>query len=285
MSHVEYRARPRVTTPLMICAFAGWNDGGEGATTTARRLCEQWGARPFASIDPEEFYDFQVHRPTVSLVAGETRRIDWPRNDFSHARVGSRDSVVFLGVEPNTRWRTYCDQILGVSTDLGGVELLVTLGAFLADVPHTRPAPVTAASSDPRWSDLPGVESPRYEGPTGIVGALNDRAAKAGVPALSLWAASPHYLPQATNPKVVLALMERLRDLVGLEIDTGEVELLAHGWEQKVTEAIDEDGNLAQYVRRLEEASGEPGHLELPDGEDLAAELERYLREYGGADE
>ena len=285
MSHVAYRARPRVTSPVVICAFAGWNDGGEGATTTTRLIREQWAARRFASIDPEDFYDFQVHRPVVRLVSGETRRIDWPRNDFAHARVGERDLIVFEGVEPNTRWRSYGDQILRVCSDLGGVDVLVTLGAFLADVPHTRPAPVTAASSDPRWSGRPDVVPARYEGPTGIVGVLNDRAARSGLPSLSLWAASPHYLPQSTNPKVALALMERLRDLLGIQIDTSDVERSALEWEQEVTQAIEEDGNLAHYVRRLEEAVEQGDGFEVPTGEDLAAELERYLREHGGPEE
>ncbi|HZD17553.1 MAG TPA: PAC2 family protein [Actinomycetota bacterium] len=285
MNHLAYRARPRVTDPIVVCAFAGWNDGGEGATTTVRLIREQWGGRRFASIDPEEFYDFQVHRPTVRLVDGDTRRLDWPRNVFSHARVGGRDLVLFLGVEPNLRWRTYCDQILRVCSDLGGADVLVTLGAFLADVPHTRPAPVTASSTDPRWSGRSDVVAARYEGPTGIVGVLNDRAAKAGVPSMSLWAASPHYLPQTANPKVSLALMERLRELVGLEIDTDAVERSARTWEQEVTEAIDEDGNLAYYVRRLEEATEDGAMPEVPSGEDLAAELERYLREHGGPEE
>lgn len=268
---------------MVICAFAGWNDGGEGATTAARLVREQSGARRFASIDPEDFYDFQVHRPTVRLVDGETRRIDWPRNDFAHARMGDRDLVVFLGVEPNTRWRTYCDQILRACTDLGGVDVLVTLGAFLADVPHTRPSPVTAASSDPRWSERPDVVPARYEGPTGIVGVLNDRAARAGVPSLSLWAASPHYLPQTANPKVALALVHRMRTLLGLDLDTDGLERSSREWEREVSEAIEEDGNLADYVRRLEEAADDGGgYDEVPSGEDLAAELERYLREHGG---
>ena len=288
MSFVEYRARPELTSPIAICAFAGWNDGGEGATTAARELRDQWGARRFATIDPEEFYDFQVHRPTVRLLDGETRRIDWPSNDFWWARVGDRDVAVFLGLEPNVRWRTYCEQILRVCSDVKA-SVVVTLGAFLADVPHTIAAPVSAASTDPAWASRPGVLPARYEGPTGIVGVLNDLAAKAGVPAVSLWAASPHYLPQTSNPKVALALMERLRDLLGLEIDTGEVELAARGWEREVNDAIDEDGNLADYVKRLEEAAEQGLAIgadpsDVLSGEELAAELERYLREHGASD-
>jgi len=283
VSFVEYRARPAVTAPVVICAFSGWNDGGEGATAAVRYLREQWGARRFASIDPEEFYDFQVHRPTVRLVEGETRRLDWPRNDFWWARVGQRDVVLFSGVEPNVRWRTYCEQILQVCAELEA-SVVLTLGAFLADVPHTVPAPVTASSTDPTWALRGDMVPARYEGPTGIVGVLNDLAGRAGTPAVSVWGASPHYLPQTSNPKVALALMERVRDLLDVEVDTTEVELVSRSWEQQVEEAIGEDGNLGEYVRRLEDATDDDADDDVTDvsGEDLAAELERYLREHGG---
>jgi proteasome assembly chaperone (PAC2) family protein len=289
VSFVEYRARPDLSEPIVICAFGGWNDGGEGATTAARQLRDQWGGRRFASIDPEEFYDFQVHRPTVRLIDESTRRIDWPANDFWWARVGERDVVVFVGLEPNVRWRTYCQQILRVCADLEA-SVLVTMGAFLADVPHTIPSPVSATSSDPSWATKQGMVTARYEGPTGIVGVLNDLAGSAGVPTVSMWAASPHYLPQTANPKVSLALMERLRDVLGLEVDTGEIELASRNWEREVNDAIDEDGNLGDYVKRLEEAA-ENGSLDPADpsdafsGEELAAELERYLREHGASEE
>ena len=210
------------------------------------------------------------------------RRVSWPRNDFSFARLGGRDIVVFLGVEPNVRWRTYAQSILSVCSELRA-ELLVTLGAFLADVPHTRPSPVNAASEDETWLAKPGVEPARYEGPTGIVGVVNATAARAGVPALSLWGAASHYLPQTVNPKVALALLEALRELTGLPIDTGEMEMAARAFEREVTEAIEEDGNLEAYVKRLEE-SVEGGELEVASGDDLAAELERYLRDHGGAE-
>jgi proteasome assembly chaperone (PAC2) family protein len=287
VSFLEYSARPELTEPAVICAFAGWNDGGEGATGAVRALRDQWGARRFASIDPEEFYDFQVNRPTVRLVDGQTRRIDWPASEFWWARVGDRHVVLFLGVEPNVRWRTYCEQILRACSDVRA-SVLVTLGAFLADVPHTMAAPVSAASSDPAWSARTGVVPARYEGPTGIVGVLNDLAARAGMPSVSLWAASPHYLPQTSNPKVALALMQRVRDLLELEVDTGDVELAGRAWEREVTEAVDEDGNLGEYVRRLEEAAAQGLGADpsaAPTGEELAAELERYLREHGGRDE
>lgn len=288
MTHVEWDSRPEVVHPVMICAFAGWNDGGEAASASVRYLRDQWRARRFARIDPEEFFDFQVNRPTVRLVNELTRRIEWPSNDFSVARSGTRDVVVFLGAEPNLRWRTYCDEILGVARELD-VELLVTLGAFLADVPHTIPAPVSAGSQDPRWLAKPGVIPARYEGPTGIVGVLNDQAARAGITAVSLWGAAPHYLSSSANPKVALALLERLRDLVRLEIDVGDMEHDVRRWERQVEDAIGEDGNLAGYIRRLEEVAEtgvDPGEetADMPSGEDLAAELERYLRERGDGD-
>src|SRR5918995_3127692 len=291
VTHGDYQPRPELSNPVMVCAFGGWNDGGEAATTAVRTLRSQWGARRFAEIDPEEFYDFQVHRPTVRLIEGSTRRIDWPASRFFSARINDRDAIVFVGVEPNMRWRTYADAILQVCNDLD-VSLLVTLGAFLADVPHTRPAPVNAASEDEAWLARPGILPARYEGPTGIVGVLNSAASRAGLSALSLWAAAPHYLPQSRNPKVALALLEALRDLTGLEIDTGEIDLAARVFEREVTEAIEEDGNLAAYVRRLEEASEVDGDedddasaLQVASGEDIAAELERFLREHNGSTE
>jgi proteasome assembly chaperone (PAC2) family protein len=281
MGSVMYRTRPPVSEPVVICAFAGWNDGGEGATLAVGSLRDQWSARGFATIDPEEFYDFQVHRPSVRIDDGQTRRIDWPRNEFSWAQVGEQDVVLFSGVEPNVRWRTYCEQILQVCSELEA-RVLVTLGAFLADVPHTAAAPASASSSHPSWADRADIVPARYEGPTGIVGVLSDLAGRSGIPTVSIWGASPHYLPQTTNPKVALALMERIRELLELDVDTGTMEAAAGGWERQVNEAIDEDGNLSDYVQRLEAAVDELAEGDVPTGEDLAAELERYLREHGG---
>jgi proteasome assembly chaperone (PAC2) family protein len=279
VSRVEWIFRPQVSRPVVVCAFAGWNDGGEAATTAARHLKDQWVARRFAGLDPEEFYDFQVNRPTVRLQAGLTRRLDWPRNDFFLARPGDRDTILLIGVEPNVRWRTYCQTVLQIAHDLDA-ELLVTLGAFLADVPHTAPSPVGVSSSDAEWLARPGVEPARYEGPTGIVGVLQDAASKVGLTSVSLWGAASHYLPTETNPKVALALLEALRDVVGLEVDTRDMERLATGWQRRVDEEIAEDAELTDYVRRLEEAGAATGDLgPVPSGEDLAAELERFLRD------
>lgn len=279
VGHVEWIFRPEVSRSIVVCAFGGWNDGGEGATTALRDLRDRWAARRFASMDPEEFYDFQVHRPTVRLQPGLMRRLEWPRNDFSLARSGGRDVVLLLGTEPNLRWRTYAQEVLQVAIELGA-ELFVTLGAFLADVPHTMPAPVSASSTDPGWLARPGVEPARYEGPTGIVGVLHDAAPALGLPSLSLWAAAPHYLPSGPNPKVALALLEALRDIVGLEVDTRDMARIAEGWQRRVDEEVAEDPGLADYVRQLErEGTGEPSPM--PDAEDLVEELERYLRDQG----
>ncbi|MGZ8612172.1 MAG: PAC2 family protein, partial [Actinomycetota bacterium] len=252
MSRVEWIFRPQVSHPVVVCAFAGWNDGGEAATTAARHLKDQWVARRFAGLDPEEFYDFQVNRPTVRLQAGLTRRLDWPRNDFSLARSGERDVVLMIGVEPNVRWRTYCQTVLQIAHDLDA-ELLVTLGAFLADVPHTATAPVSASSTDAEWLARPGVEPARYEGPTGILGVLQDSAAKVGLTSVSLWGAAPHYLPSETNPKVARALLEALRDVVGLEVDARDMARVAAGWQRRIDDEVAEDAELTDYVRRLED--------------------------------
>jgi proteasome assembly chaperone (PAC2) family protein len=283
VGHVEWKSRPEVRRPVVVCAFSGWNDGGEAASTAARYLREDLGASRFARVDPEEFFDFQMHRPTVRLVEGITRRIDWPQNDFAIARSARRDLIVFSGTEPNTRWRTYCDALLEVARSLEA-ELLVTLGAFLADVPHTADPPIAVASADPAWLERPGVVPARYEGPTGIVGVLHDMAGSAGLPSVSLWGAAPHYLSANANPRVALALLEQLRELLDLELDTGRMERAARAWLEQVNEAIEEDGNLAGYVRRLERASEEGEDVEMPSGDDLAAELERYLRERGESD-
>ncbi len=279
MGHIEYEFRPDVSSPVMVCAFAGWNDGGEAATTAARYLRDRTGARRFGRLDPEEFFDFQVNRPRVTLDAGMTRRLEWPACELYHVRRSGRDLLLLIGVEPNVRWRTFCASILEVCSSLG-VELLVTLGAFLADVPYSRPAPVTASSADPRWAVRLGVAPSTYEGPTGIVGVLGDAAGAVGLPAVSIWAASPHYLPSGPNPKAALALVEKLRDLLGLEIDTADVETSARVWEERMRRAIDGDPNLADYVRRLEDAVSEEDEASrIPDGDELVRELERFLRE------
>ena len=273
--------RPELTRPAMVCAFRGWNDGGEAATSAATYLRDRWEARRFATLDPEEFFDFQVTRPTVRLVEGVTRKIDWPRNDFFHASPGGRDVIVFLGMEPNVRWRTFTEAILGLAGELG-VESLITLGAFLADVPHTLPTPLAGTAADPQEAAALGVTASRYEGPTGIVGILHDAALRSSMHSLSLWAAVPHYLPGGPNPKAALALVEKAAGVVGAPIETDTLARAAGSWERQVSETITENEELAAYVKRLEEVAGERELTEIPSGEALAAELERFLREQRG---
>ncbi len=281
-AHVGYVSHPELRDPVVVCAFAGWNDGGEAATTAARYVRDRWNATRFASIDPEEFFDFQMNRPTVELDDGVSRRLDWPACEFFSARVGDRDAVVFVGVEPNNRWRTFVEAFLSVVQDVRP-RLVVTLGAFLADVPHTRPAPVSAASTDERWTGRIGIEPSRYEGPTGIVGVVHDMARRVGLPTVSLWGAAPHYLPSGTNPKVALSLLRRLAELIEIPIDTGDVERAVAIWEKQVRDVIEEDESLVSYVSRLEEAAAEQQPLgHIPSGDQLAEELERYLRDNPG---
>jgi predicted ATP-grasp superfamily ATP-dependent carboligase len=281
MSELIVSSRPELRSPVLVAAFRGWNDGGQGATLGGGYLARQWGAESFAEIDPENFYDFQAVRPNVSLEEGLTRKLEWPANTFLHAPLPGldRDAVILLGVEPNLRWKTYSRLVLELSQDLG-VELVVTLGSLLADVPHTRSAPVSAAASDPSLVEELGVEPSRYEGPTGIVGVLLDACRQEGIPSVSLWAAVPHYVSLAPSPRAALALCRRLGELIGIDIDLAELEQAAEEYSEQVTEAVASDAETAAYVEELErrvdliEAAEE-----LPSGESLAAELTRFLRE------
>jgi predicted ATP-grasp superfamily ATP-dependent carboligase len=281
MSELIVSSRPDLSRPILIAAFQGWNDGGKGATLGGSYLAKQWGAESFAEIDPENFYDFQAVRPNVSLEDGLTRKLEWPANTFLHAPIAGldRDAVILLGVEPNLRWKTYSGLVLELVQELG-VELVVTLGSLLADVPHTRHAPVSAAASDPTLVEELGVEPSRYEGPTGIVGIVLDACRQAGLPAVSLWAAVPHYVSLAPSPRAALALCRRLGELIGTEIDVAELEQAAEEYSEQVTEAVASDAETAAYVEELERRVDLMEAAEdLPSGESLAAELTRFLRE------
>lgn len=282
MSSIRLRRRPQLREPTLILAFRGWNDGGEASTSALAYLRDRWSAEPIADIDPEEFFDFQVTRPSVQLEAGVTRRIEWPENRFWHASVGGRDTILFLGVEPNTRWRTFSQEIVGLARDLG-VQTAVTLGAFLADVPHSSETPVTGSAGDERRAEELGLTASRYEGPTGIVGVVHDALSKAGFSAASLWAAVPHYLPGGPNPKAALALVRKVSAFAGLPVETDTLERAASTWESQITSSISDNPELAAYVRQLEQVAAERGGLpEIPTGESLAAELERFLRQQRG---
>jgi predicted ATP-grasp superfamily ATP-dependent carboligase len=282
VSPIRITRRPSLRDPILICGFRGWNDGGEASSSAVAYLRDRWGAEQFADIDPEDYYDFQVTRPTVRLEAGVTRRIDWPENRFWHTSVDGRDAVLFLGIEPNTRWRTFTDEIVGLARDLG-VGSTVTLGAFLADIPHSADAPVTGSAGDERKAEELGLTSSRYEGPTGIVGVLHDAFSKAGLPSASLWAAVPHYLPGGPNPKAALALVRKISAYARLPVETDTLERAATAWETQVTSSISDNPELAAYVRQLEEvAADREGLPEIPTGETLAEELERFLKQQRG---
>jgi proteasome assembly chaperone (PAC2) family protein len=273
--------RPQLQRPVLIVAFRGWNDGGQGASLAGGFLAKHWQARRFAEIDPEGFFDFQATRPHVSLVDGMTRRIDWPENAFYHARAEGleNDPMLLLGIEPNLRWRTFTDLIVGLAKDFG-VELVVTLGALLADVPHTRPAPVTGSASSPELVERLGLSASRYEGPTGIVGVLHDACRRADLDSASLWAAVPHYVSLNPSPKAAQALCDRLGELLGGEIDTGELSRAAEAYTEQVSEAVNSDEETAAYVTELERrADTLAPEGELPTGDMIAAELTRFLRD------
>ena len=273
--------RPSLRRPILIAAFRGWNDGAQGASLAGGYLARSWSAARFADIDPEGFFDFQATRPQVSLVDGITRQIDWPDTAFYHARIPGtdRDAVLLLGIEPNLRWRAFTAVITELAQELG-VELLVTLGALLADVPHTRPAPVTGSASDPELVEALGLQASRYEGPTGIVGVLHDTCRSAGIPSASLWAAVPHYVSLAPSPRAALALCERLGELIGAEVDVSELEEAAANYAEQVSEAVAADSDTSAYVEELERRADALEEEEnLPSGDTLAAELTRFLRE------
>jgi proteasome assembly chaperone (PAC2) family protein len=267
---------------VLVAAFRGWNDGAQGASLAASFLAQAWQARRFADVDPEEFFDFQAVRPHVALEGGITRRISWPETVFYHATVPDkdRDAVLVLGFEPNLRWRTFTSEIVGLAQELG-VELVVTLGALLADVPHTRPAPVTGSATDPKLVEELGLAASRYEGPTGIVGVLHDACREAGVPSASLWAAVPHYASLASSPKAALALCTRLGNLLDTSLDLGDLERAADAYERQVSEAVASDEETEAYVHELEQRRDALGdELDVPSGDTLAAELTRFLREH-----
>ena len=278
---LRIHSRPALERPVLLAAFRGWNDGAQAASLAAGYLAKTWGAEQFAEVDPEDFFDFQATRPHVSLEDGLTRRIDWPETGFYHARPEGldRDIVLLLGIEPNLRWRTFTDLVVGLAEDLG-IEMLITLGALLADVPHTRPAPVTGSATDKELVERLGLSASRYEGPTGIVGVLHDVCGKRGIPSASLWAAVPHYVSLTPSPRGALALCERLGSVLGIEIDAAELEEAAANYEEQVSEAVASDEETAAYVDELERRSDQlDDATDLPSGDALAAELTRFLRE------
>jgi len=287
MEYVRWNDRPQLRQPVMVAAFEGWNDAADAASTAGRYLRDRWATRPFATIDHEDFYDFTSTRPHVRLVAGITRRIEWPQTELSWGGLPGtgHDVVVMLGHEPQLKWRTFTEQVVALAKELH-VEMIVILGALLADVPHTRPVRVTGTAADAELVRRLNLGRSTYEGPTGIVGVLHEALSRAHLPSASLWAAVPHYVASTPSPKAALALVQRATELLSTTVDTDDLEVAVADYERQVSEVVAADDDVVAYVRRLEANADDdddemPG-LEIVTGDALAAELERYLREQRG---
>jgi proteasome assembly chaperone (PAC2) family protein len=303
---VRWNVEPTLRRPAMIAAFSGWNDAADAASDAVRWLARTSGARPFAALDIEEYLDFQAARPTVELVDGVVRTVNWPSLALSAGSLpaGGRDLVLFLGVEPNLRWRAFCDDAIGIARKTN-CEIIVTLGALLGDTPHSRPIRCTGSATDEVLAARLGMQRSRYEGPTGIVGVLHDAVRRAGFPSASIWAPVPHYVATPPNPKATRALLDRLSDLLDLGLDLTDLDIAASAWERSVSEVVAGDADVQSYVDRLETrydtADDAPAWLEtddeiaveddgsdeedwfdedeFPSGESLAEDFERYLRD------
>jgi proteasome assembly chaperone (PAC2) family protein len=300
MDAVRWEDRPQLRRPVLIAAFEGWNDAGDAASTAARYLATEWGGRRIATIDPEEFFDFTAVRPNVRLADEHTRQIEWPENELAVGVTPARDILFLHGIEPQLKWRTFTEQIVGVARALH-VEMALTLGALLAEVPHTRPVHVTGTAADDDLVRRLDLHRSSYEGPTGIVGVLQDALGRAGIPSASLWAAVPAYVAKTPSPKGALALARRTAELLEERVDVTSLEIASAAYERQVSEVVNEDDDVASYVRSLEESddaelqpgpsssgsrhpSGHEGHEPMPPmvgGDALAAEVERFLREHG----
>lgn len=275
---IELEELPDLESPVLIAAFEGWNDAADAASAVVDHLIKVWDARVVAAIDPEDFYDFQMNRPVVGTDDAGMRKITWPSTQLSVCRPpgASRDVILLRGIEPNMRWRQFCAELLAGAEELG-TELVVTLGALLADTPHTRPVPVSGTATEPDIVDRLKLEESTYEGPTGIVGVFQDACVQLDIPAVSFWAAVPHYVAQPPCPKATLALIGRLEELLEVSIPLGDLPEESRAWERGVDELAEEDEEIADYVRALEETRDT---AELPEasGEAIAREFERYLK-------
>jgi proteasome assembly chaperone (PAC2) family protein len=275
---------PELRSPIMVAAFLGWNDAASAATTALEAVAVSLDSEVSARLDPEEFFDFQDNRPTIRLTAGQARRIEWPSNTLIAARVpnAEHDLLLLSGTEPSLRWRTFTETIVGAAERVG-VETVITLGALIADVAHTRPVPITGLASDPELVERLGLSKSRYEGPTGIVGVLHDACRRHDMTSASLWAAVPHYVAAVPNPKAALALLRRLEGLTGVAIEASELEEAAERFDEQIDRAVASNPEIQDLVRRLEEEQAESVDLgeDVPSGEALASEFQRFLRQRG----
>jgi len=275
---------PHLRSPVMVCAFRGWNDAAAAASTALTSIANSLEAEPIAQIDPEEYFDFQSTRPTISMDEGQTRRIDWPENNLYAVRVpaADRDLVLLDGTEPNLRWRTFSETI-ATAADALGVEMIVTLGALIAEVSHTLPVPITGLASSPELVEELELERSNYEGPTGIVGVVHDLLRRNGIDSASLWAAVPHYVAAVPNPKAALALLRRLEGLTGIAVEASELEEETADYEEQIGRAVAANPEIEELVSRIEaeqaDLIGDEG--ELPNADTLAREFQRFLRQRG----
>jgi predicted ATP-grasp superfamily ATP-dependent carboligase len=278
---MEILGIPQLRSPIMILAFSGWNDAGEAASAALEHLASIWPVQAIGEFDTEEFYDYQNNRPIVSVDESFNRSLTWPTTTVRGVSLPNydRDLILVSGVEPSLKWRTFVGQLLDLGEDLD-ISMVVCLGSLLADVPHTRPIPVTATAARPEFGERLGLEMSRYEGPTGILGAIQDACNQREIDALSIWAAIPHYVSSPPCPKATLSLLNHLEDLLELSIDLGELPEDAKAWEIGVDQLSQEDSEIADYVKSLEESKDE---ADLPEatGEAIAREFERYLRRRG----
>ena len=282
---IEFDDVQDLVSPVVIAAFEGWNDAADAASGLVDHLIEQWKAEIIGAIDPEEFYDFQVNRPIIGTDVNGYRRLTWPTTRIAVARPAEldRDVILVRGIEPNMKWRQFCAELLACADELG-VELVATLGALLAETPHTRPIQVSGSATELDLEDRLKLEPATYEGPTGIIGVLQDACTRLDVPAVSFWAAVPHYLPQPPCPKATLALLGQVEDLLETSIPLGDLPEEARAWERGVAELAEEDEDVAEYVRNLEE-SQDTAELPEASGEAIAREFERYLKRRNQAEE
>ena len=291
MAIIEFTGIGELVSPVAIAGFEGWNDAGEAASGVVNHLAMAWQAASIGAIDPEDYYDFQVNRPVIEVTKGRTERLIWPTTRLSLARSGdgpkgtglTRDIVLVHGIEPNMRWRAFCDELVTGLTDLG-VEMLVVLGALLGEAPHTRPVPVSVGSTNEKLASDAGIGMVDYKGPTGIVGVLQHATEAADIPTVSLWAQVPHYVAQPPSPKATLALLRSVEDVLDAPLPMADLPEESRAWERGVDELAQQDSEVADYVRTLEEAKDA---TDLPEasGDAIAREFERYLRRRGSAGE
>jgi predicted ATP-grasp superfamily ATP-dependent carboligase len=286
MDPLIWTDKPVLRDPVLVCAFKGWNDAGESASAALGFLVESFDAIEIARIDPEEFFDFTAVRPTVRLTDGRARTIDWPTTVMTAARVpaAERDLLFLQGIEPSLRWRTFAEAIARGAGELGG-KLVLTMGALLADVPHTRPVAISGLASDQDLIDQLGLERTSYEGPTGIVGVLHDACQRANLPSASLWAAVPHYVAAAPNPKAALALVRRFEGLAGVAVDGSALEEASEDYERQVNAAVESDPEVKAFVERLEETMDEAEETspaeDIPSADAIARDFQRFLKQRG----